>query len=469
MACVVMLVIILMSLVLGAELGPKADPTTTTYVPRPEWYFFFLFELLRVIKPAVADAAGDDRRPDDLHDPADPAAVLRPRPGAAARAAPDRDDRRHLHDRARWRYLTYLGAVAGSPNEIDLKVAKQYEAGQAGGRPVGLPGLPQDRRERQRRPRARPDRHRRQAAAGRDPAHAREPDGADALVRGPARGEEDRAGRLPRRSSRAESESAATCARPAAHRGHPRGGSGPGDVRPHRRRLRPDELGHDGRAAPPLARARGRPRAGRARATARSTSPPAPATWRSSSRARRPAARSSARTSPRGCSSGARTKAPRAAAGSGPTRSSCPTPTTRFDAATVGFGARNFSDLERGLARDGARRAPGRARRGARDHDADAAAAVDVLLALVRPRRAAARPLAAEPEAYTYLPELREALPRARRRSAARWRAPGCATCAGSSPRAASSRSTPARSALMASAPRPSPRSSRPAARTSRR
>src|SRR5215216_5121903 len=53
MACVVMLTIILMSLIFGAELGPKADPTTTTYVPRPEWYFFFLFELLRVIKPAT--------------------------------------------------------------------------------------------------------------------------------------------------------------------------------------------------------------------------------------------------------------------------------------------------------------------------------------------------------------------------------------------------------------------------------
>ena len=52
MACVVMVVIITMSLVLGAELGSKANPTTTTYVPRPEWYFFFLFELLRVIKPA---------------------------------------------------------------------------------------------------------------------------------------------------------------------------------------------------------------------------------------------------------------------------------------------------------------------------------------------------------------------------------------------------------------------------------
>ena len=53
MACVVMFTIIMMSLVLGAELGPKADPTTTTYVPRPEWYFFFLFEVLRVIKPAI--------------------------------------------------------------------------------------------------------------------------------------------------------------------------------------------------------------------------------------------------------------------------------------------------------------------------------------------------------------------------------------------------------------------------------
>src|SRR3984885_7220869 len=51
MACVVMAIIIAMSLVLGAELGSKANPTTTTYVPRPEWYFFFLFEVLRVIKP----------------------------------------------------------------------------------------------------------------------------------------------------------------------------------------------------------------------------------------------------------------------------------------------------------------------------------------------------------------------------------------------------------------------------------
>src|ERR671921_671902 len=51
MACVTLGVTILMAILFGAELGPKADPTTTTYTPRPEWYFFFLFELLRVVKP----------------------------------------------------------------------------------------------------------------------------------------------------------------------------------------------------------------------------------------------------------------------------------------------------------------------------------------------------------------------------------------------------------------------------------
>jgi menaquinol-cytochrome c reductase cytochrome b/c subunit len=50
MALIVMLVIIFLSLLFGAELGPKADPTTTTYVPRPDWYFYFLFEVLRVMK-----------------------------------------------------------------------------------------------------------------------------------------------------------------------------------------------------------------------------------------------------------------------------------------------------------------------------------------------------------------------------------------------------------------------------------
>src|SRR5919199_6021660 len=51
MAMIVLGIIVLLAILFGAELGPKADPTTTTYTPRPEWYFFFLFELLRVVKP----------------------------------------------------------------------------------------------------------------------------------------------------------------------------------------------------------------------------------------------------------------------------------------------------------------------------------------------------------------------------------------------------------------------------------
>jgi len=128
MACVVMLTIILMSLIFGAELGPKADPTTTTYVPRPEWYFFFLFELLRVIKPAVLVPLAT------IGVPTVCMILLFLLPFI------DRGPERRIEKRpialtfgifviAAMAYLTYLGANAGSPNSIDLKVAPQYEAG----------------------------------------------------------------------------------------------------------------------------------------------------------------------------------------------------------------------------------------------------------------------------------------------------------------------------------------------------
>ncbi len=128
MACVVMATIITMSILFGAELGPKADPTTTTYVPRPEWYFFFLFELLRVIKPALLVPLatigvpticiilllllpfidrGPERRPERR-----PIAMIT---GIFVILAMG--------------YLTYLGAAAGSPNEIEVEVAQEYEPG----------------------------------------------------------------------------------------------------------------------------------------------------------------------------------------------------------------------------------------------------------------------------------------------------------------------------------------------------
>jgi menaquinol-cytochrome c reductase cytochrome b/c subunit len=128
MACIVMFIIIMMSLVLGAELGPKADPTTTTYVPRPEWYFFFLFELLRVIKPPLLVPLATIGVPTILM-------VLMILVPFIDRGPERRPERRPLAMAtavfviSAMAYLTYLGAAAGSPNEIDLKVAPQYEAG----------------------------------------------------------------------------------------------------------------------------------------------------------------------------------------------------------------------------------------------------------------------------------------------------------------------------------------------------
>src|ERR1700674_1587020 len=131
MAVIVMGVIIFLSILFGAELGPTADPTTTTYVPRPEWYFFFLFEVLRVIKPASLAPLATigvptigmillfllpfyDRRPE-----------RRParRPIAALTG---------VFVIGAIALLTYQGANAGSPTAIELATPKAVQ--QAGGR-----------------------------------------------------------------------------------------------------------------------------------------------------------------------------------------------------------------------------------------------------------------------------------------------------------------------------------------------
>jgi ubiquinol-cytochrome c reductase cytochrome b subunit/menaquinol-cytochrome c reductase cytochrome b/c subunit len=128
MACIVLLVIIVMSIVLGAELGPKADPTSTTYTPRPEWYFFFLFELLRVVKPPALVFLATigipticmvlliilpfiDRNP-ERHPLKRPIATLAGITTILAMA-----------------FLTIEGALAGPPTQIDKPVAAQYEGG----------------------------------------------------------------------------------------------------------------------------------------------------------------------------------------------------------------------------------------------------------------------------------------------------------------------------------------------------
>jgi len=130
MAVIVMAVIIFLAIVLGAELGPKANPTTTTYVPRPDWYFFFLFEVLRVMKnvPKFTDMATIgvpticmillfllpfyDRSPERR---------IERRPVALAAG---------LATIFAMAYLTYSGASTGSPNSVDMKAPSRLTASQ---------------------------------------------------------------------------------------------------------------------------------------------------------------------------------------------------------------------------------------------------------------------------------------------------------------------------------------------------
>ncbi len=452
MAVIVMLAIILMSLALGAELGPKADPTTTTYVPRPEWYFFFLFELLRVIKPPALVAAGDDRHPDDRDDPAVPAAVLRPQPRAPARAPPDRHAGGHLHDRrdglpdlhGRQRPARRRRSSMPTPARIKA-MGPQALAVLRGG---------QDRRPQ----------------SGCLACHKIGDNGND----GPGPPLTHIGARLPKQaiartlinptapmpsfkdlptktSSTPSSSSSRSCSERSRGRRlpgvrHAPREPGAGDVRPHRRRLRPHELGHDRRAAPPLAPPRGRPgrrRPGRAGARRRDGH------GRPRDRARR--ARRSRRRGRRlgllraRCSSGRATKDPRDPLGVGQ-RAGAPVPGRRFDAATVGFGARNFADLGRGLAEMARVVRPGGRVVVLEITTPTAPAAVDVLLACgstASCRRWAASPATPTP---TSTCPARSSASRAPEGLAAVMEQAGPADgSAGSSPPAASSPSTSAR------------------------
>lgn len=130
MAIIVMFVILFLSLIFGAELGPKVNPTTTTYVPRPDWYFDFLFEVLRVMKniPKFTPLAAIgiptlcmaglfllpiyDRSPERL---------ITKRPLALSAG---------LLTIVVIAFLTWSGASTGSPNQVDLKAPAGLSAQQ---------------------------------------------------------------------------------------------------------------------------------------------------------------------------------------------------------------------------------------------------------------------------------------------------------------------------------------------------
>ncbi len=120
MALIVMLVIIFLALLFGDEIAPKANPTTTTYVPRPDWYFYFLFEVLRVMKnvPKFTPMA-------TIGVPTIAMILLFLLPFY------DRSPERRIERRpvalaagitviTAMAYLTYTGANTGSPNSVNL-------------------------------------------------------------------------------------------------------------------------------------------------------------------------------------------------------------------------------------------------------------------------------------------------------------------------------------------------------------
>jgi menaquinol-cytochrome c reductase cytochrome b/c subunit len=123
MACLVMAVIIGLSLLFGDELGSRANPASTSYDARPDWYFFFLFDVLRVIRvPSLVPLAtigvptlgmillfllpfydrGPERRPEHR-----PIATITGIFVIGAMA-----------------FLTYQGAHAGTPDALEIATPK---------------------------------------------------------------------------------------------------------------------------------------------------------------------------------------------------------------------------------------------------------------------------------------------------------------------------------------------------------
>ena len=410
MALIVVGVIIAMSIMLGAEQGPKADPTTTTYVPRPEWYFFFLFELLRVIKPPELVPIATIGIPTICM-------VLLLLLPFYDRGPERRPERRPI------------ATTAGLPDD----------------RRDGLPHLP--RRDRRLADR---DRHGGRAAATRparrsSPAPAASPATSSARTATTAPGPEltHIAAADPARGDhplgRNRPGHHALLPRPAAEEARR---SSPTSSPRSTERLRTPQA--DSQPVPGLGPVR------RRRSTACSTGSPARYDvlnsvmtaglhhrWRERAADRAElgpgdsaldvccgtgdlALELAGRVAPGGSVVGcdfsepmldlAREKA--AARGAAGVRFEwadaleLPYDAGRFDAVTVGFGVRNLADLDRGLREMARVLRPGGRLVDPRDHPAAPPAALDLLLALVRPHRArCSAPLAGDREAYSYLPE----------------------------------------------------------------
>ena len=195
----------------GRTTPTEADPGTTSFVPRPDWYFYFLFYLLRIFKWPDSVVLGTVGIPTiAARAPARAAVHRHPPRAAAARAARSRSSRRPRR-RSRWacsptraRPRRRRSARETSSARADVGEEQGF-AGQRGGgrgrdalRRVRLPQLPHLPRHRLAATSARPTsrtigatRHaaiaRSQSSYVANPAQVRQQ--RDAAVRRPRRGE----------------------------------------------------------------------------------------------------------------------------------------------------------------------------------------------------------------------------------------------------------------------------------------
>src|SRR5512139_1107932 len=122
-ALLVFLVLVALSYFVGAPLEARADPGDTTYTPRPEWYFLFLFQLLKYF-PGQLEVVG---------------VVLIPTVVVLLLfALPflDRSPRRHFLSRPIVTIVTVVAVLAVGGLTIQAARETPPPAGAAGGDPV---------------------------------------------------------------------------------------------------------------------------------------------------------------------------------------------------------------------------------------------------------------------------------------------------------------------------------------------
>ena len=97
---------------LGPHYTEEADPGTTDFIPRPDWFFYFLFYLLRIFKWPDTVVLGTVGVPNILLSDPDRPSVHRPAPRAAPVAAAGRHQAQAIVVVLAMGTLTYKGATA---------------------------------------------------------------------------------------------------------------------------------------------------------------------------------------------------------------------------------------------------------------------------------------------------------------------------------------------------------------------